>query len=184
MNSTDLSRFNNDWYHPGAGALKRLAWYLTNAIFFNSHALLPYSLKCSLLRLFGAKIGKGVAIKPHVNIKYPWKLEIGDYTWIGENAWIDNLDTVIIGKHVCISQGALILSGNHDFSKSTFDLLVKPITIEDGAWIGAKSIVSQGVTVGSHAVLALSSVASSNLEPYSIYRGNPAVKVKDRKIAE
>ncbi|MDP4687697.1 MAG: colanic acid biosynthesis acetyltransferase WcaF, partial [Salibacteraceae bacterium] len=102
--------------------------------------------------------------------------------WIGENVWIDNLDKVVIGKHVCISQGALILSGNHDFSKSTFDLIVQPITIEDGAWIGAKSVVTQGVTVASHAVLAVSSVASSSLESYSIYRGNPAVKVKERVI--
>ncbi len=182
MNSTDLSRFDNAWFKPGAGMLKRLAWYFTNAVVFNSHALLPYSFKSTILRFYGAKIGKQVAIKPHVNIKYPWKLEIGDYTWIGENVWIDNLDKVVIGKHVCISQGALILSGNHDFSKSTFDLIVKPITIEDGAWIGAKSVVTQGVTVASHAVLAVSSVASSSLESYSIYRGNPAVKVKERVI--
>lgn len=182
MPKTDLSRYNNDWFDTGAGAVKRLIWYLVNAVFFNSHALLPYSLKASILRIFGAKIGKGVAIKPHVNIKYPWKLTIGDYAWIGEGVWIDNLDQVTIGANACISQGALLLSGNHDYSKSTFDLIIKPIVIEEGAWIGAKSIVTQGVTVGNHAVLTAGSLASSDLEPFGIYRGNPAVKVKTREI--
>lgn len=179
---TDLSKFDNSWFDPGAGALKRLLWYLCSVVFIYSHALLPYSMKRGILRLFGARIGEGVVIKPMVNIKYPWKLEVGEHAWIGEGAWIDNLDQVKIGAHACISQGALILSGNHDYSKSTFDLMVKPIHIGNGAWIGAKSVVTQGVTVGDHAVLAVGSVASGDLEPYGIYRGNPAEKVKDRKI--
>lgn len=135
-----------------------------------------------ILRSFGAKIGKGVVIKPMVNIKYPWKLKIGDYAWIGENVWIDNLGDVSIGPHACISQGALLLSGNHDFSKKSFDLIVKPIVIGNGAWIGAKSMVTQGTIVHDHAVLAVNSVASSDLEAYGIYRGNPAVKIKQRNI--
>ena len=134
------------------------------------------------LRVFGAKLGKGVIIKPHISVKYPWNLEVGDHTWIGENVWIDNLGKVKIGAHVCLSQGAMIMSGNHNYTKSSFDLMVKDIVIEDGAWLGAKSVVCQGVTVGSHAVLSVSSVASENLEPYSVYRGNPAVKIKDRTI--
>ncbi|MEZ4722066.1 MAG: WcaF family extracellular polysaccharide biosynthesis acetyltransferase [Flavobacteriales bacterium] len=182
MQQTDLSKFDNRWYNPGAGGLKRLLWYLTSIVFINSHALLPYSTKCAILRLFGAKIGKGVVIKPKVNIKYPWKLEVGDYAWIGEGVWIDNLDIVSIGANACISQGALVLSGNHDYSKSTFDLLLKPISIGCGAWIGAKTIVTQGVIVGDHAVLTVGSVASTDLEPMSIYRGNPAQKVKERRI--
>lgn len=144
--------------------------------------LVPYAWKRNILRLFGARIGKGVVIKPHVQVKYPWKLEVGDHAWIGEHVWIDDLDEVTIGAHACISQGALLLSGNHDYSKSSFDLVVKPIRIEDGAWIGAKSVVTQGVTVGSHAVLTVGSVASSDLEAWGIYRGSPAVKVKERSI--
>lgn len=179
---TDLSKFDNSWFDPGAGSLKRLLWYLCSVVFIHSHALLPYSMKRSILRMFGARIGKGVVIKPMVNIKYPWKLEVGEHAWIGEGVWIDNLDLVTIGAHACISQGALILSGNHDYTKSTFDLMVKPIDIGDGAWIGAKSVVTQGVTVGDHAVLAVGSVASGDLEANGIYRGNPAEKVKDRKI--
>ena len=182
MNSTDLGKFNNSWFRAGKPKLVVVFWYITSAVFFNSY-LLPFSfLKRIILRIFGAKVAKGVVIKPKVSIKYPWKLTVGDNTWIGENVWIDNLDTVNIGANVCISQGALILSGNHDYSKTTFDLIVKPITIEDGVWIGAKSIVTQGVVCKSHSVLAVNSVASSNLELYSIYEGNPAEKIRDRKI--
>lgn len=182
MNKTDLSSFSNPTFDVGASRFKQLLWYVINAVFFNSNALLPYSMKASILRTFGAEIGHGFVIKPRVNIKFPWKLVVGDHCWIGEGVWIDNLDLVTLGSNVCISQGALILSGNHDFSKSSFDLIVKPIVMEDGAWVGAKAIVTQGIVLGSHSVLVAGSVASSNLEAFGIYRGNPAVKVKEREI--
>lgn len=177
---TDLSKYDNSAYNPGGGAIKRLLWYYVNIAFFKS-ALFPVSsLKCSLLRLFGARIGKGVNIKPSVNIKYPWRLTIGDYTWIGENAWIDNLDDVIIGKNCCISQGAMLLCGNHNYRRSTFDLVTGKIVLEDGAWVGAKSVVCPGVTCKTHSLLAVNSVATRNLAAWTIYQGNPAVKVKTR----
>jgi putative colanic acid biosynthesis acetyltransferase WcaF len=138
------------------------------------------SLKVVLLRLFGAKVGAGVVIKPGVNIKYPWRLSVGNYCWIGEDVWIDNLDQVTIGNNVCISQGALLLCGNHDYKKSTFDLMTGSINIEDGAWVGAKSVVCPGVVLRTHAILTVGSVASSSLDAYGIYRGNPAVKVRER----
>lgn len=178
---TDLSAFSNRWYNPGP-APKRALWYLINVLFF-INPLNPISgLKVFLLRLFGAKIGKGVVIKPAVNIKYPWKLQVGDYTWIGERVWIDNLDVVKIGNHVCISQGAMLLCGNHHYKKSAFDLIVQPITLEDGVWIGALSLVAPGVKCLSHSILTVNSVATGNLEAYGIYQGNPAVKVRDRII--
>lgn len=179
---TDLSKYNNEWYDPGAGRLKRFAWYCVNMIFFQSYLLPLSSLKVSLLKLFGAKIGQGVVIKPAVNIKYPWYLEIGDHSWIGENVWIDNLTKVTIGKHVCLSQGAMLLTGNHHYKKVTFDLMVEGITLEDGVWIGARSLVCPGVTCFSHAVLSAQSVATGNLEPYHIYAGNPAQKTRERVI--
>lgn len=145
----------------------------------------PFSgLKVILLRLFGAKVGKGVVIKPNINIKYPWLLEIGDYTWIGERAWIDNLAQVKIGKNCCISQGAMLLCGNHNYKKPTFDLIVKPITLEDGAWVGALSVVCPGVTIKSHAILTVQSVAAETLEPFALYKGNPAVRIRERVISD
>ena len=178
---TDLSTFNNDWYKPGAPLLKRVCWYCLSAVFFTSR--FPGNrFKIFLLRLFGAKIGKKVVVKPSVNIKSPWLLEVGDYSWIGEAVWIDNLVRVRIGRHACISQGAMLLTGNHNYKKTTFDLVTGEIIIEDGAWVGAKAIMCPGVTCGSHALLTVGSVATGRLEPYGIYRGNPAVKIRDRVI--
>jgi putative colanic acid biosynthesis acetyltransferase WcaF len=155
-------------------------WYVTNEIIFRT-GLFPFSsIKCMILRCFGSRLGKKVRIKPHVNIKFPWLLEIGDYCWIGEDVWIDNLAKVNIGNNVCISQGAMLLTANHDYRKETFDIFVKPIIIEDGVWIGAKSVICPGVTCYSHAVLTVGSIATSNLEPFGIYKGNPAIKVKNR----
>lgn len=180
--TTNLSLYTTGDFDIGAGPLKRILWYLTNILFF-MNPLNPVSkLKVLLLKMFGAKIGIGVNIKPSVNIKYPWKLAVGDFTWIGEKAWIDNLAPVTIGKNCCISQGAMLLCGNHNFKKSTFDLIVKEIVLEDGAWVGAHAVVTPGVICRSHSVLAVNSVATRELEPYSIYQGNPAVKVKDRLI--
>lgn len=137
-----------------------------------------------MLKWFGARVGKGVVIKPGVNIKYPWRLSIGDYSWIGERSWIDNLGHVSIGAHCCLSQGSMLLCGNHDYKKPTFDLLIQPINLEDGVWIGAKAIVTPGVTCRSHSVLAVNSVAIGNLEAYSIYQGNPATLVRKRDIVK
>jgi len=181
---TDLSVYSVGNYKVGANPIKNTFWYFTNILFFKN-PLNPLSIiKVLLLKLFGANIGKGVVIKPNVNIKYPWKLEIGDYSWIGEHVWNDNLAKVSIGKNCCLSQGALILSGNHHFKKKTFDLIVKEIILEDGVWIGAKSIVAPGVHCKSHSVLTVNSVATTTLDEYAIYRGNPALKIKNREITD
>jgi putative colanic acid biosynthesis acetyltransferase WcaF len=178
---TNLTSFNNDWYNSGASFLKRALWYRLSGLFV--HSRFPFSrFKVFLLRLFGAKIGKGVVIKPGVNIKSPWLLEIGHYSWLGENVWIDNLVKVKIGANCCLSQGAFLLTGNHNYKKSSFDLLTGEITLEDGVWIGAKATVCPGVICYSHSVLTVGSVASGKLEAYGIYRGNPAEKIREREI--
>jgi len=178
---TNLSEYNNSWYKPG-GRLKQLLWYIMSRIFVNTYLPFPMSVKRLILGMFGAKIGPNVVIKPKVNIKYPWFLTVESNTWIGEKVWIDNLTMVNIGANVCLSQGCMLLTGNHNYTKRAFDLIVKPIHIGDGAWIGAQSTVCPGVTVGSHAVLTVSSVATKEMNPYSIYQGNPAVFVKRREI--
>ncbi|MDY3847439.1 MAG: WcaF family extracellular polysaccharide biosynthesis acetyltransferase [Prevotella sp.] len=184
MNKTNLSRYDNSWYNTGGGALKRLMWYFCNVMIMKNGWIPSPAIKAMALKAFGARLGKGVVVKPCVNIKYPWNLEVGDYTWIGENVWIDNLVKVKIGCNACLSQGAMLLCGNHNFKKETFDLIVGEITLEDGCWIGAQSTVCPGVTCHEHSVLAVNSVASKDMEAYGIYRGNPAVKVGERKIQE
>ena len=176
----DLSKYDNSWYHVGARRWKCILWYFTNVLFFLNPLCPLVRWKVKLLRMFGAKIGKGVVIKPSVNVKYPWNLKVGNYVWIGENVWIDNLMMVTIGDNCCISQGAMLLCGNHNYKKPTFDLMVGHITLEQGAWVGAKAVVCPGVTLASHAVLGVGSIATHDLAPYSVYQGNPAIKVRDR----
>lgn len=183
MTKVDLSKFKNPEFHTGS-LLKRILWYYTNLCFFRSGVFPVYGLKRGLLRCFGAKVGKGVVIKPHVNIKYPWNLSIGAYSWIGEGVWIDNLAQVTIKENVCLSQNAFLLTGNHNYKKQAFNLMIKPIVLEEGVWIGAKAIVCPGVTAQSHAMLSVGSVATKDLEPFSIYTGNPAVIIKKRVMED
>ena len=181
-NQTQLQKaFDKKDFDAGASTFKIVCWYFTSMLFFRS-GLVPFSsVLVFLLKSFGAKIGKDVRIKPYIHIYYPWKLTIGDYSWLAECS-IENLAQVNIGKNVCISQKAMLLTGNHDYKKSTFDLMTAPITLEDGVWIGASAIVCPGVTAKSHSVLTVGSIATKDLEAYSIYQGNPAVKVRDREI--
>lgn len=178
----DLSKYDNSEYTTGSRYVKRILWYLFNAVFF-LNPFFPFSgIKVTILRMFGAKAGKGIVIKPRVNIKYPWRLSIGNFVWIGENVWIDNLNHVNIGDNCCLSQGAMLLCGSHNYKKATFDLITKPIQLDEGVWIGANAVVCPGVHCQSHAVLTVQSVATSDLAPFSIYQGNPAVKTKNRII--
>ncbi len=183
MKKTDLSAYNNWSYSSGAGRIRRIVWFYINALIFKT-SILPFNrIKVCLLRLFGAQIGKGVVIKPCVNIKYPWLLCIGDHSWLGENVWIDNLVMINIGKNVCLSQGAILLTGSHDYKDVAFRLITGRIVLEDGVWIGAAAIVNRGITASSHAVLTAGSVAVKDLEPYSIYQGNPARLIRLRSIS-
>ncbi|WP_263079872.1 WcaF family extracellular polysaccharide biosynthesis acetyltransferase [Endozoicomonas sp. Mp262] len=182
MNAVNLSSYNNSWYQP-AGKLKILLWIITSFAFFEHSLPIPNRIKVSLLRLFGANIGKGVVIKPGCKVKYPWFLTISNFVWLGEQCWIDNLAQVTIEDHCCISQGAYLLTGNHDFSKSTFDLIIKPIHIKQGSWVGAKATVCPGVTLNEHSILSVGSVATKDLEASGIYQGNPAILKRQRTIS-
>ena len=175
-----LDLYNNSWYNPGAGFLKRIIWFFCNAIIIQSRFIPSSGLRISLLRMFGAKIGRGVTIKPSVNVKYPWFLEIGNHVWIGEEVWIDNLVFVKIGDNCCLSQGAMLLTGSHNYKLETFDLIVKSIVLEEGVWIGAKATVCPGVICAKGSVLSVGSVATQNLLPNTIYQGNPAIGKRKR----
>lgn len=182
MNKTQLHKnFDTGGFHVGASGLKQFLWYFTYIFFFRSGVIPVSSVLVFILRLFGARIGKEVRIKPGIHIKYPWKLVIGNYSWLAD-CYIDNLDFVYIGDNCCISQQAMLITGNHNYRKTSFDLITAPITIEDGAWIGAAAKVCPGVKVHSHAVLTMCSVATKALAAYTIYQGNPAAKIKEREI--
>jgi putative colanic acid biosynthesis acetyltransferase WcaF len=177
----DLKDWNPGEYSPGS-KWKIVLWNFINIILFINLLNASYKLKSMILRSFGAKVGNGVVFKQNISIKYPWLLENGDYVWIGERVWIDNLGKVKIGNNVCISQGAMLLTGNHNYKKSSFDLIVGEITLEDGVWVGTKSVVCPGVTMKSHSILTVGSVLTKDTEEYGIYQGNPAVLIKKREI--
>jgi putative colanic acid biosynthesis acetyltransferase WcaF len=182
MEATSLKKqFDKQGFNVGACHLKVYIWYFMSTLFFKS-GLIPFSfMLVYILKVFGAKIGKDVRIKPGIHIRYPWKLTLGDHSWLAD-CYIDNLDTVTIGRHACVSQQAMLMTGNHDYKSIGFDLITKPIIIEDGVWVGAQSLVLPGVEARSHSVLTAGSTAVKNLDAYTIYQGNPAVKIRDRMI--
>jgi putative colanic acid biosynthesis acetyltransferase WcaF len=147
MQNRRLQDYNSGNFETGRGPITRVVWYFTSLLIFESGWVPVSGLKCTLLRFFGAKIGRGVVIKPNVRIKFPWKLSIGNHSWIGQEVWIDNLDEVDIGDNCCISQGAYFCTGSHDHRSETFDLLTGPITVHSNAWVTARCILLAGSIV-------------------------------------
>ena len=182
--NVELNKFDGSNFDKGAGFIKITLWYFVNALIVRASWNPFMGIKVALLRAFGAKIGKGLVIKNNVIIKSPWYLTIGDDCGLGEGCWIDNLDRVTIGSNVCISQGAMLLTGNHDYTHPTMPYRNAPISIEDGAWIGAQTTVCPGVTVHRNAILTVGSVATKDMVANGIYQGNPAVKIRERIIKE
>lgn len=169
-----------DGLKRGASGFKESMWYIVKMLFFLTAFPVPQVFKAVLLKWFGARIGRGIIIKPRVNIHMPWKLEMGDYCWLGEEVFILNFEPVKIGKNVCISQRTFLCGGNHNYRDPAFKYRNGPITIQDGAWIGANCFVGPNITVGTDTVVAAGSVVTSDLDANSIYRGNPACRIKSR----
>nr|WP_242067116.1 putative colanic acid biosynthesis acetyltransferase [Leptolyngbya sp. FACHB-711] len=177
-----LDRYTVGSYTPGAPYWKQLLWYFIGSPLVQSYWLPMSAIKVWILRRFGAQMGQGVRIKPGVRVKFPWRLSIGDYVWLGEDAWIDNLAPITVDSHVCISQSVYLCTGNHDWSHPQFELKIAPIHIAESSWIAARAIIGPGVTVGKGAVLGLGGVTGRSLEAMTIYSGNPAQPIKVRKM--
>jgi putative colanic acid biosynthesis acetyltransferase WcaF len=181
-----MTRVRNDLFDGrqdlvrGRSKAVEAAWYLVKCGFFLSALPWPARLKCALLRLFGAKIGAGVYIKPRVNVHFPWKLVVGDHTWIGEEVFLLNMEPIVIGAHCCISQRAFLCTGNHDFREVSMPYRNRPIAVQDGAWVGAQAFVGPGVIIGSEAVIAAGSVVTKSLPPGMRCAGNPCAALGPR----
>jgi putative colanic acid biosynthesis acetyltransferase WcaF len=183
MNSAvDLSLFDNSWYCPGRSRFVQALWFFVGLPLLRS-SFIPFSaFRVHMLRIFGASVGRGVVIKPGVRIKYPWRLSLGDNSWIGEDCWIDNLAQVDIGSHSCISQGTYLCTGNHDWSDPAFGLMIKAIVLKEGCWVGARATICPGVTLNQCAVAAAGSVVTRDVGAFEIHSGNPAQCVRIRQI--
>lgn len=163
-----------------AGKVKEILWYFTKLLFFLTSFPWPSSFKRGLLRLFGATVGNGLVLKPRVNIHMPWKLEIGNDVWIGEEAFLLNFEKLTIGNNVCVSQRAFLCGGNHNFSDPTMQYRNGPITLQDGCWVGASVFVGPNVTIGTDTVVSVCSVVTKSLPANGVFKGDPATFVKLR----
>jgi putative colanic acid biosynthesis acetyltransferase WcaF len=175
----ELARAGKGNYVARRGRLLQAVWYLIETCVLDNR-LLPFStLRAALLRLFGAKVGRGCRLVHPIRVKAPWNLEMGDDCWIGADVWIYNQAPIRMGSNVCVSQGTFLSAGSHDM-RTNMDLHVAPIVIEDGVWISSKCVVQMGVTIGRSAVVTPLSVVHRSLEPEGVYGGNPCRFIRYR----
>jgi putative colanic acid biosynthesis acetyltransferase WcaF len=165
---------------PLPSRLLRALWGLVNAIFFRPSPRPFHRWRAFLLRRFGAQLGDNVHIYPKASIWAPWNLICADTVAIADGAIIYNPSLVTLGSHATISQEAYICGATHAYDDPAFPLLAFPIAVCDHAWVCARATVQPGVQVGEGAVLALGSVATRDLEPWTVYGGVPARKLKHR----
>ena len=180
----DLSQFNNCWYNPGRSLVMRSLWFFFGLPILRSSWIPSSLLRVCLLRAFGATVGIHVIVKPGVRVKHPWMLTVGNSAWLGEDCWIDNLAPVSIGNSACLSQSCYICTGNHDWSDSAFGLIVKPVEIGAGAWVGARALIAPGVVLGDGAVAAAGSIVTRRIPAWEIHAGNPASFIRHRVIGD
>jgi putative colanic acid biosynthesis acetyltransferase WcaF len=181
MKRTNIASFDSTaGLDRGVPKWKESIWYLLKCMFFLSPLPWPNCLQIAILRSFGAKIGSGVNIKPRVNIHFPWKLIIGNDSWLGEELFILNFERVTIGDDCCLSQRAFVCTGNHDFRDPTFAFRNAAIEIKRGSWIGAQCFVGPGVTIGPETVVTAGSVVTDDLPENHICSGNPATPLRIR----
>ncbi len=171
-------------FDRGASCIKELLWIIIKTFAFMPYCPIPSKARVLLLRVFGARIGRGVVIRSRVNVMFPWRLSIGDHSWIGDGVEILNLASVTIGDNCCVSQQAFLCTGSHDFFNESFSLVTKPIRIENSSWIAARCFIAPGVTVRSNTLCAAGSVVIRDTECNCIVGGNPATLIRKFNTTE
>ena len=178
----DLSKYDQSWFDRGRPSYIIALWWIVQDTLFRCSLHNMYGFRNFILRCFGAKIGKNVKIRRKCEITYPWKLEIGDNTWIDDEVLIYNLDNIKIGSNCSITRRSFLCTGNHDTQDPYFGLIVKPIVIEDGVWIQADCFISQGITIEKNSIVRARSSVLKNLQANKIYQGLPCKELKERTL--
>ena len=168
----------------GKSPFKVQLWWLVQFFLIAPSPQFLYTWRNWLLRLFGAQIGKGVLIRPSVQTTYPWKLKIGDNSWIGDDVVLYTLGEIEIGDNSVISQKSYICTGSHDYTRPTFDIYAQPIKIGSGVWVATDVYVAPGVTIGDGAVVGARSTVLNDLPAGMICYGSPAKPIKPRVMIE
>ena len=179
----DLSLYDNSDFDRGASPVKEGIWMLVRWIFFQTSFPWPSAFRVTLLRMFGARVGRRVVIRSNVNISFPWRVNVGDHVWIGDDVGILSLAPVTIEGNVCISQRAYLCTGSHEYLRQDFKLTVAPITVRSGAWVAAAAFIGPGGEIGAGSVVSAGSVVFENVPPRTIVRGNPAQVVKQISVS-
>lgn len=156
-------------------------WSATELVLVTNPWQISSGLRTKALRAFGAKIGEGVIIRPRTRVKFPWNLEIGDRSWIGEGVWIHNQNRVTIGHDAVVSQETFITTGSHAHRKD-MGLLTRPVTIEDGAWVTSRCVVTGGVTVGRSSLIRPLTSVQSNVPSNTVVGPGPFQKFGERFV--
>lgn len=169
----DLRTYDQSGFDRGRPGWMILLWWLVQAIAFPLSLHSAHGFRCWLLRLFGARIGAGVMVRPTARVTYPWKVEIGDYSWIGDDVVLYSLDRIVIGNHCVISQKVYLCTGSHDLTDRSFALQTQSIAIGNGAWVAADCFVAPGVTIGSNAVEGARSSVFTDLPAHQVCLGSP-----------
>lgn len=155
-------------------------WWLVQAVFFRPSPQIFYRWRTFLLRLFGARIGRGCIIRSTVSTVYPWKLTLGDNVWIGDDVVLYCLGEISIGSDSVISQRSYLCGGGHDYTKVNFEIFQKPIIIEEQCWIATDVFIGPGIRIQRGVVVGARSSVYKSLSANNIYMGNPARFVKSR----
>lgn len=179
----------NDLFTPGdfdrgASFLKEVAWQFIKIWFFLSPWPWPSRIKASLLRLFGAKVGKGLVMRNRVNIHMPWKLTIGDHCWIGERSEILNLEPVTFEDHVSLGHDVYIAAASHSIRSRTMAYANKPILIKRGTWVATRTMIGAGVTVGENCVIGAGSTVLRDVPDNSLVAPARSTVIAQRVLTE
>ncbi len=176
----DLASFRLPEGFRGRPAWFVQLWWLIQATAFAWSPQFLYGWRRWLLRRFGARVGRNVQIRPSAEFTYPWKVSIGDWSWIGDRVVLYSLGNIEIGSNVVVSQNSYLCAGTHDYAAPSFEISGPAIRIEDEAWLAADVFVGPGVTIGRGAVVGARSSVFHDLPPNKVCRGNPARPVHDR----
>lgn len=164
--------------------LGRLCWNFVYIIFFRFSPRILHGWRTFLLRIFGAKLGKGVHIYPAARIWAPWNLEFGDSVGIADGVILYSHAKIIVGSRATISQGSHICTGSHDYTKQGNPLITASIVIKERAWVAAEVFIHPGVTVGEGAVVGARSVVTKDVPAWMICAGNPCKPIKERILSD